>query len=257
MSRFKDFHESINLEMVAAKDRVRSLLHPSKHWGEDGRHKEEILKQVLRRHLPKTTDISSGFVRLSDGCTNQMDIVLSDATMPTLFKTEGFSITTPSMVLGLVEVKTSVTSAAALSEILDKLAGNAAAVRKARAAGKISYNASNPWAALFVYEEAKLKPEAILNELDKCAKEDFYRIVQCITFGPNLFFRFWPGRNGRDPYWEGYKLNGLSYSYLVSNIIWQDIAPSIDSDPWFALREGKDPYSIGVRQLNLQRESGS
>lgn len=32
------------------------------------------------------------------------------------------------------------------------------------------------------------------------------------------------------------------YSYFISNQIWQDESMSVDSEPWFALKEGKNPY---------------
>ena len=42
----KKFQESITQELNTIKDRVRNLI-GNKHWGEEGRYKEVILRNVL------------------------------------------------------------------------------------------------------------------------------------------------------------------------------------------------------------------
>lgn len=256
MEKLTEYHISIGQELIAAKDRVRSLLHPSIHWNEDGRFKEEILKQVVSRNLPDTVGASSGFVRLRDRCTNQIDLLLVDKTKPSLFRTDGFTITTPTNVLAIVEVKTRIGSLNELETVLEKLADNTQSVRLARAEGSISNNAGIPWTGLFVFEEMKIKPEKVLALLDRVAGNDVHRIIQCICLGENSFFRYWPivqEYNGEPSFsgWESYRLDKLAFSYFIGNLIWQDSPSSVDSDAWFALREGKAPHRTGQQALTL------
>ena len=52
------FHESTSKELDVIKNRVRNLI--GRNWGYEGRYKEAILKNVIRRFLPKRYDIGTG-----------------------------------------------------------------------------------------------------------------------------------------------------------------------------------------------------
>jgi hypothetical protein len=60
------FQESITAELEAIKDRVRHLI-GSRHWGEEGRYKEAVLKNILRRFLPPKFSVGTGFVLRAEG----------------------------------------------------------------------------------------------------------------------------------------------------------------------------------------------
>ena len=47
----KEFQKSITEELDVVKNRIRNLI-GNRHWGEEGRYKEAILKNILRKfHL--------------------------------------------------------------------------------------------------------------------------------------------------------------------------------------------------------------
>ena len=48
------FQKSITKELKALQNRVRYLIGDS-HWGEEGRYKEAILRNVIKRFLPLTS----------------------------------------------------------------------------------------------------------------------------------------------------------------------------------------------------------
>ncbi|HHI87436.1 MAG TPA: hypothetical protein ENK03_00645, partial [Candidatus Cloacimonetes bacterium] len=57
----KAFQKSITDELLIVKDRVRKLI-GNAHWVTDGRHKESVLKDVIKRFLPKNISVGTGFV---------------------------------------------------------------------------------------------------------------------------------------------------------------------------------------------------
>ena len=242
MSALTDYHISIGEEIRAAQSRVRKLLSPTIHWGEDGRSKEDVLKFVLSRHAPQTVGIYSGFVRLKEKSSSQIDILLTDRTKPMLFSTNDFCITTPSNVFGIVEVKTKINSLNALKEILEKQVNDLSEIRRYINEDKFSYSSSAPWCGLFSYEKSNLKTDEVLEILDQVADKSFHRACNMICLGPDTFIRFWP----EDGSWRAYNLEKLAYSYFIGNLIWQDSqASALDQASWFALQEGKDSKQIG------------
>ena len=114
------YHVSLAAEMNAIKDRVRHLI---RHWATDGAFKEAALRMVLRRHLPETLQIGTGFIvnNLSEHST-QIDVLIVDRSHPTLFKDGDLLIVTPSAVRAIIEVKTLISGPKAFEDALDKLA---------------------------------------------------------------------------------------------------------------------------------------
>ena len=93
----KKFQKSITKELDTVKDRVRNLI-GSSHWGEEGKYKEAILRNVIRRFLPANLSLGTGFVIRKDNnrtqISNQIDIIVYDNTIPVLFSEGDFVITT-------------------------------------------------------------------------------------------------------------------------------------------------------------------
>lgn len=100
----KDFQISITQELEVTKNRVRNLI-GNAHWGEEGRYKEEIIKSSIRKFLPNTVSVGTGFVKTEFNISKQLDLIIYDNTKPLLFSEGDFIITTPSNVLGIIEVK--------------------------------------------------------------------------------------------------------------------------------------------------------
>jgi hypothetical protein len=104
------YQQSIAAEFIALKDRVRFFIEDN-HWGEDGRYKEIILMNFLRRVLPDNIAVGTGFVKNNyNQLTDQIDIIVYKKNDPKLFSEGDFVILMPESVLGIVEVKSKVNS---------------------------------------------------------------------------------------------------------------------------------------------------
>jgi len=251
MTSLHDYHKSIGAEIKSAQNRIRSLLHPTIHWGEDGRYKEEVLKSVLVRHVPASLGVNSGFVRLREESTSQIDVLITDNMKPMLFANGDFCITTPSNVNAIVEVKSKINSITHFRETISALALNANRIRLLANEGKLTYSRTSPWSALFVYDKLPTRANVAdyLNVLNEIADRDFHKIVNMICIGPDLFIRYWP----QDNRWSAYDLKELAFSYFIGNLIWQDQPSNLDQEPWFALREGKGDHRIDSRNFEFER----
>ncbi|WP_343658865.1 DUF6602 domain-containing protein [Chryseobacterium sp.] len=110
------FQESITQELDIIKNRVRNLI-GSAHWGEEGRFKEAVLKNVIRKFLPSNLSVGTGFILKATGqsdheniLSSQLDVIIYDNTKPILFSEGDFIITTTSNVRGILEVKSRITA---------------------------------------------------------------------------------------------------------------------------------------------------
>ena len=61
----KEFQKSITEELDTIKNRVKNLI-GDQHWEEEGRYKEAILRNVIKRFLPNNLSIGTGFVIKKD-----------------------------------------------------------------------------------------------------------------------------------------------------------------------------------------------
>src|ERR1017187_1645571 len=116
---FVAYHKSINAELEAIKDRVRTLV---RHWPADGHFKEAILRSVLRRHLPENLFIGTGFIVAHDVCSTQIDILITDRSHPRLFSEGDTIIVTPDAVRAVIEVTTGYDSSTKIDDDIVKLA---------------------------------------------------------------------------------------------------------------------------------------
>lgn len=253
MTGLIEFHKSIGLEIKVAQNRVRSLLGETRHWGEEGRSKEEVLKSVLERHVPATIGVQSGFVRLRNSCTTQLDLLLVDKTKPMLFGNNGFCITTASNVRALVEVKTAVRNLTDLNEILRKLSQATKNVREMvdRNNGDTPFCMTEPWSGLFIYEPMPqgLSLSSVLDMLNAAAEKSFFKLINVVSYGPDIFIRYWPNVNK----WIAYRLDELGFSYFIGNLIWQDEPYIADQSHWFALPDGKESKAEASLEFSYER----
>jgi len=137
----KEFQKSITKELDTIKNRVRNLI-GSSHWEEEGRYKEAILRNVIKRFLPSNLSIGTGFViKKNNGNTqisSQIDIIIYDSTIPVLFSEGDFVITTYKNVKGIIEVKTKIRNNQ-LQEIIQKAETNGKLIGKKIFNGIFSY----------------------------------------------------------------------------------------------------------------------
>jgi hypothetical protein len=96
-------------ELNALADRVRGLIGDA-HWLSDGHHKEYILREFLRRHVPNHLTVSRGFIRPPDPqipTSREIDIMISDYSLhPPWFNEGGLVIAPPTAIVGQIQVKT-------------------------------------------------------------------------------------------------------------------------------------------------------
>lgn len=269
---FIAYHRSLANEFKANKDQIRNLIGDA-HWPSDGGHKEAILRRVLQNKLPDTFRVGTGFFSDAVQPSSQIDILITDAGKPTLFRNGDFVVVTPDCVKAIIEVKTKLIGPKKIKEALENLIENVRRVRQI-----------NPhcWAGLFVYEgphinnneqfvrQSQTNSRNTLESLQNLAKQDPLKAINCVTFGTHNFVRFWsgipknfPGRL-QQPGWQSYLFNtdrsrGLSPAYFVGNLVMHLTAPE-DSElrrVWFPIQDenGKEDYCLdfiemGQNQIN-------
>lgn len=96
-------------ELLSRASRVRQLIGDA-HWLSDGFQKEEIVREFLRRHLPRSLRISRGFICPTDRSARvspEVDILVTDTESELPWLVEGgLAIVPPSCVVAQVHVKT-------------------------------------------------------------------------------------------------------------------------------------------------------
>jgi hypothetical protein len=249
----KEFQKSINKELVIVKDRVKNLIDIDvNHNAEDGNYREAILRNVIKRFLPKNLSIGTGFVINQRNNipqrTTQIDIIIYDNTYPLLFQEGDFIITTPGNVKAIIEVKTTITNTD-LSDILEKSTNNYNTIvtgRKKLFNGVFSFNYDND--SITDNRNNSISP-AIKSALESCQGK-----VNHISLGDEIFLKYWKNEtdssinNNCDDnnFFNIYTLEELSFSYFISNLIDWTIEKSTSDRRWFMfpLREGngKEDY---------------
>ncbi|MCW3131904.1 MAG: hypothetical protein N2V73_04200 [Candidatus Methanospirare jalkutatii] len=224
------FQKSITKELDTIKNRVRNLI-GSSNWAEEGRYKEAILRNVIKRFLPSNLSIGTGFViKKNNGDTqisDQIDIIIYDNTVPVLFSEGDFVITTYKNVRGIIEVKTKISNYKLRKSI-----------QKAETNGELI--GSNIFNGIFSYEyEGNINSRNI----DKIIKKEAKGYVNHISLGLDVFIRFWkkedknrlypPVENCQNDFYNIYNIKGLSFSYFISNLLELTCFSSLDDRWWF------------------------
>lgn len=233
----QEFHESLNLELQALKNRVRNL---TDHDPTDGEFKETILRVALRRHLPDDVAVGRGFIVGKEETSSQVDVLIVDCSKPTLFRDGDLYFVTPDAVLAAMEAKTSLKDGPAIVEACSKI-------------GKVGQIAAEsgrtPWLGVFDYE-GKVKDNSwnnIVSRVKEGAEESGVPI-NSLVYGSNRFVRFWDGTTTEEdrepPYfcgWRIYHLKNLAVSYFIGNAIdaVSNFGADTNSFAWYPLVEGK------------------
>lgn len=273
MPNYLEYQKSVAAEFLAYEKRIRYLIDDN-HWGEEGRYKEIILMNYLKRVLPKQISIGTGFIRNNDALTTQIDIIIYDQSYPLLFSEGDFVITVPDNVLGIIEVKSTI-KPSELCGIIAKANNNAIIISEGKKKhifnGIFSFNkegnVSNYIRRLksFDYESVMKKDQP--NEIVSS------RLLSCvnhITLGTRCFTKLWPmGINneetksewkGEPPHYSFYDMKeGLSFSYFFSNlqeIIFKSVNKQYDEDLpgalrslFYPLQDGKEARLVETIEL--------
>lgn len=226
LPNYLEYQKSIAAEFKAYEKRVRNLIDAT-HWGEEGRYKEIILMNYLKRVLPQNLSVGTGFVRNRDEITSQIDIIIYDNSFPVLFSEGDFVITTPDNVVGIVEVKSNISSGNFL-KILEKSNRNGSIIvgKSDRYIfnGIFSYNIRNGYHNYIdKLEENDFLSKLILRPSFQRTSQEAYTLVNHITLGDEYFVKLWEGELShlelQSPYYNFYELpNRLAFSYFLSNL---------------------------------------
>jgi hypothetical protein len=248
-----EYFESLTGELRSLKNRIKHFISDA-HWQSDGEWKESILRSVLRRYLPNTTDIGKGFIITKEGPSTQIDILIYDTTKPILFRDGDFVLVTPDATLGVIEVKTRV-SRNDLSDVLEKIAAIAKLHRK-------QPTVTIPFFGLFSYEDSDFDMHFALQTISDIFVGFAVTPIHILSFGESKFIRFWDcdPMNHRKPVsrWHAYELEGKAPAYFLHNAIAFTCRQSVNENDelWFP-REGKEPHLIETVDMNQKKTSRS
>lgn len=234
---FKEFYGSLSRELMAVKDRVRSLIGDA-NWGEDGRYREAVLKNVISRFLPKNYSIGTGFViNNKKEITKQIDLIIYDDSSPVLFSEGDFVIVLANTVKAIIEVKSSINSSGKLLEIMKTCEENAKKIEINFAQNDKMFN------GIFCYESS-LSFETLKTSLNDCSHItncSIFRKVNNLALGNEKFLRLWASK----PFsLRGYELKGLSFAYFISNLLTYLDKNNFENNSLFFPLESKTPFEI-------------
>lgn len=226
MPNYLEYQKSVAAEFKAYEKRVRYLIDDA-HWGEEGRYKEIILMNYLKRVLPKNLSVGTGFVRNKTEITSQIDIIIYDNSFPVLFSEGDFVVATPENVIGIVEVKTNI-EPHELCTIMEKANKNGSIISGSSDVlifngvfSFNSFNSSNMYIShLENYDFTQLLRKGHWNQIIPPALS---YCVNHISLGERYFLKLWKvGQNPLtidSPHYSVYDLQyGLAFSYFLSNI---------------------------------------
>lgn len=248
-----EYFESLTDELRTLKNRIRHFISDA-HWQSDGEWKESILRSVLRRYLPNTTDIGKGFIITKEGPSTQIDILIYDTTKPVLFRDGDFVLVTPDATLGIIEVKTRVRRSN-LSDVLMKI-DSIAKLHKNQT------TASMPFFGLFSYEDSDFDIHFALQTIRDIFIGFAATPIHILSFGESKFIRFWqfdPRNHTRLVHrWHAYELEGKAPAYFLHNDIAFTCQQSVNEndDLWFP-KEGKEPNLIETIDMSRDQNNMS
>lgn len=216
-----EYHRLTSRELLALTNKVRNLID---HWGEDGRYKEAVLKNVIKRFLPEKYSIGTGFVikqtenRGEHLSSRQIDLIIYDDASPILFKEGDFVILTPDAVRGIIEVKANLQNQG-LTQVLIQANQNGKFIFSGKEDkeqlffnGIFSFEGYNNAFNLDVFRE-----NYIASNLDFFEDDNYNQFkVNHVSLNENWFVKVW--QEELHPH-SLYNLNELSFSFFISNLI--------------------------------------
>ncbi len=244
------FHSSISEEIKSTQDRVKYLI-GNRHGPSDGEIKETVLRKMLSSFLSEEIHVGRGFVRSRDNCSRQIDILLTSTQHPVLFRSGEFRIVTADAVKGVVEVKSRTND---IAQTVNSLCDNIEFIRNELCRMFCLEVASNCICGLFLYNRT-YSPDRVAREIVSAANNNVNRVINVVCCGEEDFIRYWPA----DPtgseivnFWRHYKLQLLSQTYFISNIV--DSATSKisrhNSFAWYSAPEGKEGHKVNDYKMN-------
>lgn len=216
-----EYHKATTRELLALTNKVRELI---SHWGEDGRYKEAVFKNILRRFLPDKYLIGTGFVvkqtdlRDQHLSSKQLDLIIYDNGSPLLFKEGDFVILTPDSVRGIIEIKANLQNQD-ITEIVSQANENGKFIYEGQINreykifnGIFSFEGyDNNFNLDILTDNIKLGNQIIIEDENY---NDY--IVNHISLNKDWFIKYW--EEDVEPF-SIYKIDNLSFSFFISNLI--------------------------------------
>lgn len=243
-----EYHKATSKELMALTHKVRNLVN---HWGEDGRYKEAVLKNVIKRFLPEKFIVATGFVikqtqnRGEHLSSKQIDLLIYDDASPVLFKEGDFVIVTPDAVRGIIEVKANVQNQ-----------GLTAILKRANENGMFIFSGKNDkrqkfFNGIFSFDgyEMNFNVDTFIQHYTESNTEfidepDYKKFkVNHVSINKDRFIKLWT--SDRNPH-SLYNIPDLSFSFFISNLVDMLSNQSVKRNTfiWY----GTD------KELNLERE---
>lgn len=114
----KNIVESLNRSVLEELELARKIKHP----GENGRAREQILRDFLKKMIPKKFNVDTGFVIDATGETsNQIDLVIYREDYHPVFEIGGIKHFMIEAVVAVIENKASIASTAILKQSLQNI----------------------------------------------------------------------------------------------------------------------------------------
>ena len=247
----RQFQESITQELNVVKNRVRNLIGDA-HWGEEGRYKEAILKNIIRKFLPKNLSVGTGFILNNNNqqhISRQLDIIIYENSLPVLFSEGDFIVTTLKNVRGIIEVKSKITPNT-INGVIEQFDDSISSIR-----GIIKQR--RMFLGEFSFEfEGNIENQRIDNSILESEK-----IINHISAGPNYFIRKWkhadaenlnPPVNCASYFYNIYEIESLSFSYFISNLLSIATPGGLKDRYWFSfpIQGTKEAHRLRTVCLN-------
>jgi hypothetical protein len=180
----------------------------------EGNYREYLLIEHLRKILPSTVEVGTGFVIDENyHTTNQIDIIVYDANIAPLFRSGDLVVVVPKSVFGIIEVKTT-HYLNKLKEEIKKAGQNFELIKKSIG----DENNTEVFNGIFYFKSSltvknirdRSKTVQVLREFEE---ESF--VVNHIAFGDSVFVR---NTNSSFSFYN-MKEGNLAFAYFFSNLI--------------------------------------
>jgi hypothetical protein len=240
----EDYFSDLSKELRAVQNRLRNLIGLA-HLPSDGAWKESVLRTVVRRYLPPSYSVGSGFVVTTEGVSTQIDLMVCDDSAPILFRDGDLLISPADCVRAVVEVKTNLNSTE-LTKSLKKLNEISTLMRRRCLLHR-------PFFGLFCYGSVEMDLTSILDSLQQTNGGIGNYEMQAVCCGDRQFIRFWqfdPRSNSHRPYdsWHAYNLPETAPGYFVHNFVEYLFPHAVEraENLWYP-PGGKEPYLVATR----------
>ncbi|MCJ7987931.1 hypothetical protein MUB16_35350 [Priestia sp. OVL9] len=170
------------------------------------------INELSKKVLPSNVSVGTGFVRNGEEITSQIDLIIYDNSIPTLFSEGDFVIVLSESVYGIIEVKSKVESNDKFVQAINKANANGEVIQKHIFNGIFGFENTIRFSK--DYPLAPSIRETLMNNS---------RYLNHISFGSNILMKYWTKENPQDKdgisCFSFYKLHKLSFGYFISNLI--------------------------------------